>query len=78
MEIGGDERENPFDDVGRLAENSFDVGGLAETNVKAVIPDLVSERSEVESVGNPCLDVEGASILSRTDTGESHIIVHMR
>jgi hypothetical protein len=49
--------------------------------VKSVIPDLVSERSEAESVGNPCLNVEDARILSGMDTRRkrSHLICsHMR
>jgi hypothetical protein len=40
---------------------------LIETVKEAVIPDLVGERSEAESVGNPCLYVEGARTLSGTD-----------
>jgi hypothetical protein len=31
---------------------------MEETKVKSVVPDLLSERSEAESVGNPCLGVE--------------------
>jgi hypothetical protein len=36
--------------------------------MQIVIPDLASERSEAGSVGNPCLDIEDARILSATDT----------
>lgn len=40
---------------------------IAGDEMKAVIPDLVSERSAAESVGNPCLSAEDTRIFSGPD-----------